>query len=295
MQVQDPGILDYGRLYWAVFAAAFMVIGLWEVFRQRCVLRLPTYRRWATNAALGVIGSFAAHALYPASAIVLSWKLYAEGWGLIPRSMLPFPVQVAIGFLMLDFVRYGAHYLLHHITPLWRLHRVHHSDPDLDLTLALRFHPFEALLIRASMLGAIALAAPPPLAIIAGELVTVVLNFLGHANVRLGERFERWARLIVITPDLHRIHHSADAVDYNKNYGSVFSIWDRLFRTLLENPAAGHAGIRFGLPGLEIKETLSLPAQLLLPFRRTVDAEPSPERADVNSKPGHHLPLEPSP
>ena len=178
----------------------------------------------------------------------------------------PDVVAFTVSWLALDLVAYVEHRLKHRIPLLWRIHRLHHSDPDVDVTTTLPFHPFEVLL-RTAVRGVVATAiGMPPIAAVAYSLLMAAVSVLSHANIRQPGSIWRTLGLIVITPDFHRTHHSIDRDDCNSNFGLLLSCWDRLFGTYRSTPMLGHENIRFGVEGLTVKDGTSILKMLADPF-----------------------------
>lgn len=167
---------------------------------------------------------------------------------------------------MLDLSRYTAHWLLHHVPALWRLHRVHHSDQDYDITTGLRFHPLEALYTIVYDLVVLLALGAPVLAVVIYRLVNAVMAIFAHANTYIPVRFDRRLRLVLVTPDVHRIHHSAAVAETDSNFGGITPWWDRLFGTYVDQPGDGHEGMAVGLAGYRERKHLRLGWMLLHPF-----------------------------
>ena len=256
------------NLHWYLFGLTFVVIALWELWKPRKAHVPDTPNRWSTNISLMVIGNVVAIFALPFSAVLTASHVQGSPIGLLNRASLPFIVSAVLTFLVLDLFRYFQHRLYHAIGPLWRLHRVHHSDPDYDLTTSLRFHPGEAILTQGTYLLAVALLAPPPMAVLAGEMILVMQTFFGHANVIIPSRVDALLRLILITPDMHRIHHSDEMAEQHANLGGVLSCWDRVFGTYLAEPAAGLDQMQIGLRGYRRSDSFGIVAMLSLPFRK---------------------------
>jgi sterol desaturase/sphingolipid hydroxylase (fatty acid hydroxylase superfamily) len=199
--------------------------------------------------------------------LALAVHCQEQGIGLLNAlpDPLPVPAQVAIGFVALDLCMWLQHWLQHKLPPLWRSHRVHHTDLELDVTTSFRFHPFEALFTVSCSLAFIAALGLPLGAVLLYELVLKIVSSTTHASLRIPGRVEAVARRLLVTPDLHRVHHSARAPEMDRNFASVFSFWDRVFGTYQAEPAAGHEGMELGLPGH--RKPLGLPGLLVLPFR----------------------------
>jgi sterol desaturase/sphingolipid hydroxylase (fatty acid hydroxylase superfamily) len=183
-------------------------------------------------------------------------------YGILNRAFLPYSVRFVMSILLLDLIRYFRHYLYHSTALGWRIHQVHHSDPDFDVTTALRFHPFEDLFTGVTDIAVVALLAPPPLAVACGEAIAVVSNLLIHANARLPRPLEALCSSFLVTPDLHRVHHSAEIAHQQSNFGVICSLWDRLFRTRLSASPTS-----FGIDHHPDPYVIHLPALLASPFR----------------------------
>ncbi|MBC7926606.1 MAG: sterol desaturase family protein [Bryobacteraceae bacterium] len=273
-------------LHWSVYAVAFLAIGLWETYHPLRPLIAPNAKRWAVHIAMSGIGHLLAILTPVSAAAVALLAAKHNSFGLSSQHVIPFPLQFFLTFLMLDFVRWTQHFFFHRVEWLWRIHQVHHSDPDYDLTTSLRFHPLEAFLTQSTYLVAIFLIAPPPLATLAVELVLLAQNFFGHANTSLPSGIESRLRRFLVTPDMHRIHHSIEVREQNRNFGTMFPWWDRLLGTYQETPAAGAAHMTVGLEGYSGDRCVSLLEMLILPFRKSQHAS-EPARALAQSSSGN--------
>lgn len=260
-------LAELGRLKWILLLAAFTACALWETFAPRRKLAASAAWRWSQNAALDFLFNSPLVWLLRLNAVFVAFWVQDRGYGLLHRLPLFWWLRFAAGILLLDLLRYAQHLLYHHNSLLWRVHQVHHSDPDFDWSTGLLFHPGELLVTQGSYLAAIILLAPPPAAVIALELLTAAQNFFVHANVRMPHGLERGLRRIFITPEMHRIHHSADLVEQSTNFGDVFPWWDRFFGTYRHDPAAGHERMKIGLAELGDHRGLNVLAMLALPFR----------------------------
>jgi sterol desaturase/sphingolipid hydroxylase (fatty acid hydroxylase superfamily) len=250
-----------------VFAAMFAVMALWEALAPRRRLVVGRVRRWPRNLALVILDNVCLRALFPTAAIGVALVAEARGWGIF--AALPVPRWLAFGasLILLDLAIYTQHVLFHLVPPLWRLHRVHHADPDFDVTTGVRFHPGEivlSLLIKFAVI--IALGAPAG-AVFAFELILNATALFNHANARLPMWLDRWLRLVVVTPDMHRVHHSVIRRETDSNFGFNLPWWDRLFGTYRAAPEAGQAGMRIGLEEFADPAELALWRTLLQPFR----------------------------
>jgi sterol desaturase/sphingolipid hydroxylase (fatty acid hydroxylase superfamily) len=186
-----------------------------------------------------------------------------------------------LGFLALDLAIYAQHVAFHKAPLLWRLHRMHHADPDFDVTTGVRFHPFEILISMLIKIAVVIALGIPPVAVIAFEVVLNATSMFNHGNVAMPSWLDRALRAIVVTPDMHRVHHSVDARETDSNFGFNLSWWDRLFRTYRAAPQAGHAGMTIGLPTFRDRAELRLDRLLTQPFRGGVGDLPRRRTTDT--------------
>jgi sterol desaturase/sphingolipid hydroxylase (fatty acid hydroxylase superfamily) len=250
-----------------LFGAVIVVI-LWEKGFPRRKLTQSLSRRWGGNYSIWLVNFLIIYITMPFAVVGFAIIAKNNGIGLFNWLDLPVWLEILMGFLVMDLGRYVFHYLFHRISLLWRLHRIHHADLDYDYTIGIRFHPLEGLMTPIASFCVIALTGAPPIAVMVGEVMQAVSGIFVHANARTWGWIERWVRLALVTPDMHRVHHSVEYDEHNSNYGTVLSIWDRLFRTYRRAPAAGHEGMIIGLPDLRNPECLKLSWMLLAPFRR---------------------------
>jgi sterol desaturase/sphingolipid hydroxylase (fatty acid hydroxylase superfamily) len=211
--------------------------------------------------------------LYRVSPVIVALTVEDSRFGFLNQSWQPFAIQFILAILLLDLTKYAIHRAWHSFAILWRVHQVHHSDPDVDLSTTFRFHPIEMLVTQGVHLAVTAVLAPPPVAVLAAEVPRVFLGFFQHANASLPNWMEKIARAVIITPDLHRIHHSVEEWEQGRNLGETFSFWDRLFRTYLPEPAAGQAAMITGLRECQSSASLGLLFMLTQPFRSEQSAE----------------------
>ena len=196
--------------YWICFVAAFLAVAVWESLQPKRELSAPAGRRWRNHGALLVVGTIVSALLIRVSPVVLAVMVAGSRFGLLNKTWMPWLLRCAIAVVLLDLLQYWIHWGFHHVPWLWRVHQVHHSDADYDVSTAARFHPVELLWSTGIHLGGVALLAPPPVAVVVAGLLTVILNFSAHANASFPGRTEKIVRRAFITPDLHRIHHSLD-------------------------------------------------------------------------------------
>ncbi len=251
-----------------IFLGLFTLLALAEVFlprRKRDIKRSP---RWFTNISLIIIDSFTIRLMafiLPVMAVTAAADADAHAWGLLGLINWPNWVEVMITILILDFVIWTQHLITHKIPILWRLHQVHHADRDMDVTTAIRFHPIEIALSMILKIGMIYALGPTAFAVILFEILLNGTAMFNHANIRLPKKLDQVIRLLIVTPDMHRVHHSHNREEHDSNYGFSLSIWDRLFGTYVAQPAKGHDDMTIGL-GWQGENPQKLSWCLLLPF-----------------------------
>lgn len=255
----------------AAFAAVFAVMALFELVSPR--LARPEMagswkgRRWFTNLSMVVLSTVLLRLVFPAAAVGMALWAEANGWGLFRQAGIPPVVAGILAFVILDFAVWLEHVASHKIPLLWRIHRMHHADTGFDLTTALRFHPLEILLSMLWKAAIVILLGPPAVSVLVFEIVLNATAMFNHANARLPDRLDRILRLVLVTPDMHRVHHSSWQPETDSNYGFNLPVWDRLFRTYRDQPRAGHEAMTIGLDDFRGPVTASLPWTLALPFR----------------------------
>lgn len=251
----------------AAFLGVFVLMALWEVVAPRRALTLAKFARWIANLELVVINTVLLRLLFPAATVGMALFAQAQGWGIFNTFAAPGWLVVILCVLMLDFVIWLQHVMFHAIPLLWRLHRVHHADLDFDVTTGLRFHPLEILLSMLIKFAAIVVLGPPVLAVIAFEVLLNATSMFNHSNVRLPRGLDRVLRWLLVTPDMHRVHHSIEADETNSNFGFNLPWWDRLFGTYRAQPRAGHDGMTIGISTFRSAETCDrLWGMLKMPF-----------------------------
>ena len=246
------------------FLGVFIAVAIWESLSPRRQLNTSKANRWISNISITLIGTGLVRSLFPILAVTFAAN--ETTLGLLHQTSLPFFVRVVIGILALDLIIYGQHVLFHSIPLLWRLHMMHHADLDIDVTTGLRFHPVEIILSMGIKLVAIFLVGPPVLAVILFEILLNATSMFNHGNIRMPADLDRLLRLFVVTPDMHRVHHSVIIVETNSNFGFNLPWWDRLFGTYRAQPAAGHNDMALGLSQFRDPKRLSLPWLIILPF-----------------------------
>lgn len=225
-------------------------------------------RRWPGNLGLLFVDVACARLVLPAGLVGLALVAEARDWGLFALLALPAGLATVIAIVVLDLAVYGQHVLFHHVPWLWRLHRVHHADVEIDVTTGVRFHPAEILASLALKGTVVLVLGASPVAVLLFEILLNATSLFNHADVRLPRRLDEALRWLVVTPDMHRVHHSAAPVETNSNYGFSLPWWDRIFGTYRDQPMAGHAGMTVGLTGFRDDREFRLDRLLLQPLRQ---------------------------
>jgi sterol desaturase/sphingolipid hydroxylase (fatty acid hydroxylase superfamily) len=240
-----------GLLRLGVFAGIFLLLALAEWLHPRRVPSMPRGRRWLAHFGMLGLATLVVRAVMLVLPLVgaTAAALFAKqrGWGVFNATDWPLWLEVALAIVLLDFAIWAQHVATHHVPWLWRLHRVHHADRDLDASSALRFHPGEILLSAFYKLFIILALGPAVVAVIAFEVILNAGAMFNHANLALPQRVEALLRLLIVTPDMHRIHHSVLRAEHNRNFGFCLSVWDRMFGTYKAAPDAGQTGMTIGL------------------------------------------------
>lgn len=260
------------ELLWRMgaFLTLFALFAGLEALVPRRVRNLSRGRRWPTNLAMTVLNSVALRGLavlLPLLAIGAALDAGARGWGLLNRLDWPAAVELVLAVLILDLCIWVQHLITHKVPLFWRFHRVHHADRDMDVTTGFRFHPVEVLASMGLKIALVYALGPSALAVLVFEILLSGTALFNHANVALPAPLDRALRLVLVTPDMHRVHHSIHREEHDSNYGFALSLWDRLFRTYLAEPKAGHDRMTVGLEWQDEKPA-RLGWTLWLPFRR---------------------------
>jgi sterol desaturase/sphingolipid hydroxylase (fatty acid hydroxylase superfamily) len=249
------------------FAAVFVAMVLWEVLAPRRALTAPKALRWLNNLAVLVLGAALSRLVAPAAVVGAAIVAEREAWGLFNLVAVPPMLAVAASILLLDLTVWGQHLAMHKVPALWRLHRMHHADVDIDVTTGLRFHPLEILLSLAIKCAAAVALGAPPIAVLVFEVLLNATSIFNHANARLPPALDRALRTVLVTPDMHRVHHSWERVETDSNYGFNLPWWDRLFGTYRAQPAQGHERMTIGLHEFRGRRELWIDRMLLQPAR----------------------------
>jgi sterol desaturase/sphingolipid hydroxylase (fatty acid hydroxylase superfamily) len=248
-------------------AVVFATLALWEWFAPRRALTVGRRPRWPGNLGILAIDIVAVRLLVPTAAVGVALIAATRGWGMYNLLGLPAWGGIVIGVIALDLVIYTQHYIFHHVPLLWRLHRMHHADLDIDVTTGVRFHPLEILLSLAIKIAAVAALGVPTVAVLVFEVLLNATSMFNHSNVALPPRLDAIARWLVVTPQMHQVHHSIVRAETDSNFGFNLPWWDRLFGTYRAKPAAGEQGMTIGLPVFRDRAELRIVRLLTQPFR----------------------------
>lgn len=256
------------------FASVFAAMAGWEVFAPRRHHTIGRKRRWPGNLGIVVLDTVVVRLLFPVGAVALAMVAETQGWGLLNAYAVPAWAAVPIAVIVLDFVIYLQHVLFHAVPTLWKLHRMHHADLEFDVTTGARFHPIEIMLSMVIKLAVIAALGAPAVAVLIFEVLLNATAMFNHSNVRIPEPADRLLRWFVVTPDMHRVHHSVVVRETNSNFGFNLPWWDRLFGTYRAQPEAGHEGMTIGIETIRDPAEQRLDKMLTQPFRGGVGRYP---------------------
>ena len=256
------------------FITIFALVALWELLAPRRSLTTSKKTRWISNLGITFLNPLVIHLAFPILAVEMALKAQAGGWGLLNNVGLSFWLKLVIGIIVLDLIIYLQHVMFHAIPVLWRLHMMHHADLDYDLTTGLRFHPIEMVLSMVIKLSVAAALGPPAAAVLIFEIILSGMAMFNHGNIKIPLGLDRILRYFVVTPDMHRVHHSVIIRESNSNYGFNLPWWDRLFGTYCAQPSKGHLEMTIGLSQFRNIKQLMFHHLLLLPFTGTTGSQP---------------------
>lgn len=248
------------------FFGVLIVMGIWELLQPRRVLTMSKLTRWLSNLGIVVIDTVVLRLIFPVLAIGVALTGQENNWGLLNNIQFPYWLSVGLGVLALDFVIYLQHVMVHVLPALWKFHMMHHADLDIDVTTGLRFHPVEIIVSMIIKLSAVAAIGPSVLSVLIFEVTLNATAMFNHSNVKMPFNVDRVLRHFVVTPDMHRVHHSVVIRETNSNFGFNFPWWDRFFGTYRDQPSAGHEGMTIGLSHFRDPKKNNLLAMLMLPF-----------------------------
>jgi sterol desaturase/sphingolipid hydroxylase (fatty acid hydroxylase superfamily) len=251
------------------FAGILAAMAAWEILAPRRDQRIGRHMRWPGNLGVVVLDTLLVRLVFPMTLVGLALLAEARGWGLLNALNVPGWAAIVLAVIVLDLAIYLQHVLFHAVPALWRLHRMHHADLELDVTTGSRFHPLEILLSMIIKLGVVAALGAPAVAALIFEVLLNATSMFNHGNVRIPQRFDRVLRWMVVTPDMHRVHHSIESRETNSNFGFNLPWWDRLFGTYRDQPAAGHEAMTIGIEQFRDPAELRLDRMLVQPWRET--------------------------
>jgi sterol desaturase/sphingolipid hydroxylase (fatty acid hydroxylase superfamily) len=258
----------------AAFLAVFILIAAWELVAPRRPSSHQRLARWPSNLAIVVLNAAALRIVLPTTAVFLALLGTKRGWGLLNNLPLSRWATVVVSVILLDLAIYLQHVMFHAVPALWRVHRMHHADLDFDVTTGVRFHPIEIMLSMLVKFGTVVSLGAPALGVLGFELLLNATSMFNHGNVRIAATVDRYLRWLVVTPDMHRVHHSIAIAETNSNFGFNLSWWDRLLGTYRDQPAAGHEAMTIGIEQFRSARELWLDRMLLQPFRGPAGAYP---------------------
>ena len=249
------------------FLGVLAAMALWEIAAPRRRRDVPRVIRWTNNLALVIVDTVILRLTFPILAVGLAVMGEDRGWGLFNNLDIPVWAAALVSMLLLDLAIYLQHVMFHAVPALWRLHRMHHADLDFDATTGLRFHPVEIVISMAIKLAVVAALGPPAFAVLLFEVILNATALFNHANINLPVSIDRWLRWVLVTPDMHRVHHSVDPRETNSNYGFNLPWWDRLLGTYVAQPARGHTEMQIGIEQFRTKRDLWIDRMLVQPIR----------------------------
>jgi len=254
------------KIRFGFFFGIFVLVAVLEILRPRRALTTSKTSRWLANLAMVALNPLSVRLVFPVLPVGMALLAEKQHWGLLNSVGLPYWPTVAVAIILLDLSIYLQHVLHHAIPILWRLHMMHHADLDFDVTTGLRFHPIEIVLSMGIKLMTVAALGPPALAVLIFEVALNATSMFNHSNIGIPEKVDRVLRFLVVTPDMHRVHHSVIIRETNSNYGFNLPWWDRLLGTYKVQPEQGHDGMIIGLSQFRDPKKLTLPRLLMLPF-----------------------------
>jgi sterol desaturase/sphingolipid hydroxylase (fatty acid hydroxylase superfamily) len=267
-----------------VFLIVFSILLAWEMLLPRRALSVSKSYRWINNLSLILLNTLLLRLLFPATLVGVALVGQERGWGVMNLVELPVGLVVVFSVVLLDFVIWAQHLIFHKVPVLWRLHRMHHADLDFDITTGLRFHPLEIVVSMLVKVGAIILLGAPPIAVLAFEILLNSSAIFNHGNVRLSLIWDKWLRFVIVTPDMHRVHHSWRRTEMNSNFGFFLSWWDVLFNTYCPQPQNGHFDMTIGMEVFRDRKDLRLDRLLAQPFLSSPPLSASPKQESDSSR-----------
>lgn len=267
MSLEEFLLTNEKQVRMSFFFGMLAFIGMWEFIAPKRALSVSKLIRWANNLGLVFFNSIILRVLFPAAAVGMAAFATEQGWGLFNYFEVPGWLAIIASIVIMDLIIYIQHVMVHAIPLLWRLHRVHHADLDYDVTTGARFHTIEIILSMLIKFATIVLLGPPVVAVIMFEIILNATAMFNHGNISLPKTLDKYLRLILVTPDMHRVHHSVEDDEANSNFGFSLPWWDRIFGTYRAQPRAGHKEMTIGINKYRDPKLVSwLPGLLVLPF-----------------------------
>jgi sterol desaturase/sphingolipid hydroxylase (fatty acid hydroxylase superfamily) len=258
----------------AFFLSVFVAMAAWEVAAPRRQRQVPRRLRWTNNLGVVAFDTILVRLAFPTAAVGLALLAEERGWGLFHVLGTAGWLAFMASLLALDLAIYLQHVMFHAVPALWRLHRMHHADLEFDVTTGLRFHPIEILLSMGIKLAVVLALGPPAVAVLVFEVLLNATSMFNHSNVRIPLGVDRILRWIVVTPDMHRVHHSIHPQETNSNFGFNLPWWDRLLGTYRAQPREGHQGMTIGIEQFRTVRDLWLDRMLIQPWRGAASGYP---------------------
>lgn len=265
--VTDLLLASEPQIRLAAFLVVLIGMAAWEVAAPRRRREIPRVIRWTNNLAMVVLDTLILRLTFPVMAVGLAAVAQDKGWGLFNNLDLPLWLAIVVSVAMLDLAIYLQHVMFHAVPALWRLHRMHHADLEFDVTTALRFHPVEILMSMGIKMAVVAALGPPAVAVLAFEVLLNATAMFNHSNIRLPQSVDRVLRLVIVTPDMHRVHHSIEPAETNSNFGFNLPWWDRLLGTYRPQPRSGHIEMTIGIEQFRTRRDLWLDRMLVQPLK----------------------------
>jgi sterol desaturase/sphingolipid hydroxylase (fatty acid hydroxylase superfamily) len=265
--VSDTVLAAEPLIRMGAFVGVLALMALWELLAPRRTQQIGRSTRWPGNLGIVVVDTLVLRLLFPTAAVGIALIGESRGWGLLNNLAVPGWIELIGAVVLLDLVIYLQHVLFHAVPGFWRLHRMHHADLEFDATTGVRFHPAEIVLSMVIKFGTVVALGAPAVGVLLFEVLLNATSLFNHGNVRLPARLDRALRWILVTPEMHRVHHSVVPRETNSNFGFNLPWWDRLFGTYRAEPAAGHEGMVIGIDQFRDPRELRLDRMLLQPFR----------------------------
>ena len=248
------------------FLGLFALLAIAEVIIPRRDLKIPRLKRWGNNLGLSAFNSILVKMMFPIAGTGLAVLCMENQWGLLNFLNLPIWLGIGIYIIVFDFSIYWQHRLFHLVDPLWRLHRMHHTDLDYDITTGNRFHPLSIVISIVIKMIVVLIMGPVLVAVLISEVLLNLTSMFNHSNIQLPQKVDKLLRLVLVTPDMHSIHHSQDELEHNCNFGFCFPWWDRMFSTYLDEAALAHQSLKIGIKGFDEDNSIWIHNLLVQPF-----------------------------